>query len=245
MGAVFAGNVASNYHFGSDGSDAASSAAPGLKPLPALKVLTIGDSIMNGFRLSAGQAWPSLVAINDGFTVTNDACDGAGVVAIGAYDECDSTFGGVISSAAALDPDIVIFEGSSNDFGEDNADLVAATTADLQAIRTEFPKAEIVGLSTLWGFDDPPDQLADVNAQVKQAVTEVGGTFVDIGQPMFDHPELMQWDDVHPDADGQAVLATTIEAAIQPAIAVALQAQRSAKSSAGGIQRFANATHFA
>jgi lysophospholipase L1-like esterase len=204
---------------GSTDSSTSTSAAQ-----PALQVLTIGDSIMNGHALDPSQAWPDLLAAQDGWTLTNFGCDGAGVIAIGGG-KCSSDYSGIISSVAGTHPDIVIFEGSSNDFGQDNTELLQDTVADLKAVKLEFPSAEIVGLSTLWGSTAPPEQLAQVNAQVKEAVAEVGGTYLDIGQPMQGHPELMQADDVHPNVAGQVVLATTIQSALQKVIAKAIANQ--------------------
>ena len=181
-----------------------------------LTVLTVGDSIMKGFGVPSGQAWPSLIAADDGWSLSNVACDGAGVLRVGSPNDCDENFAALISSQATLHPDIVIFEGSSNDFGLDNSALLASTISELQTIRADFPSAQIVGLSTVWGYTDPPAQLEQINTQVQRAVTQVGGTYVDIGQPMAGHPELMQSSDVHPNASGQAVLASTIRAVIQP-----------------------------
>ncbi|MEO7123455.1 MAG: SGNH/GDSL hydrolase family protein [Lacisediminihabitans sp.] len=188
-----------------------------------LQVLTIGDSIMRGHGLAEGQAWPLLLASSAGVTVTNSACDGAGVLAVGNPTECTGNFGDIVAAASSLHPDIVIFEGSSNDFGLDDSALLAATVSELAAIRADFPDAEIVGLSTLWGYTEPPAQLTDVNSQVEQAVTAVGGAYIDLGQPMQGHPELMQDDNVHPNAQGQAVLASAIQTALQPSVNSALQ----------------------
>lgn len=191
-----------------------------------LQVLTIGDSIMRGHGLPDGQAWPYLLATSEGWTVTNAACDGAGILIVGDATQCTGNFDGIVNAVSSLHPDIVIFEGSSNDFGEDNSALLAATISELHTSRADFPDAQIVGLSTLWGYTDPPGQLAQVNSQVEQAVTMVGGTYVDIGQPMQGHPELMQADDVHPNAQGQAVLAATIQIAIATAVNSALKHAR-------------------
>lgn len=187
-----------------------------------LQVLTIGDSIMRGHGLTQAQAWPSLLAGSEGWTVTNAGCDGAGVLSVGDANQCTGNYEGIIDAAAGLNPDIIIFEGSSNDFGEDAPALLAATISELHTLRADFPDTEIVGLSTLWGYSDPPAQIAQVNAEVDMAVTAVGGTYVDVGQPMHGHPEWMQADDVHPNADGQAVLATTIQTAIENAVKNAL-----------------------
>jgi acyl-CoA thioesterase-1 len=183
-----------------------------------LRVLTIGDSIMNGFGLSPADAWPELLSTANGWHLTDLACDGAGFLAPGSPDECGDTFGDVIRSAAvpdsALQPDLIIIQGSSNDFGQPNSELLTATLTALTDLRTEFPAAEIIGLSTVWSETEPPSQLADINSQVQQAVTAVGGHYLDIAQPFSEQPQLLQNDDVHPTVAGQHVLANAIQTAI-------------------------------
>ncbi len=210
-------------------ADPASAASRGLKFAgPTTSVLTIGDSIMNGFGLAEGQDWPTLLGQSEGWSVTNAACDGAGVLQIGDAGECDSDFAGVIDSESALQPDIVIFQGSSNDLGISNSLLFAATISELQTIKADFPSAEIVGLSTLWGYSEAPAQLTAIDSQVQQAVTAVGGTYIDLGQPFSGHPELMQASDVHPTAEGQALLASIIQTDLQPVVAALDKARAAA-----------------
>ena len=152
-----------------------------------MRVLTIGDSIMNGFGLNPADAWPELLSTANGWHLTSLACDGAGFLAPGSPDECGNTFDAVIRSAAVPDsaphPDLIIIEGSSNDFGQPNPQLLAATQSALTDLRSEFPDAEIIGLSTVWSETKPPLQLADINSQMQQAVTAVGGHYLDIAQP--------------------------------------------------------------
>jgi acyl-CoA thioesterase-1 len=179
-----------------------------------MQVLTIGDSIMKGFGLTQADAWPELISAANGWNLTTLACDGAGFIAPGNPDECGDTLVDVSRSAANLHPDLIIIEGSSNDFGESNSQLLAATGSALTLLRSEFPNAEIIGLSTVWSETEPPAQLADINSQMQQAVTTVGGHYLDIGQPLGGHPELMQDDDVHPTVAGQTVLAGAIQTAI-------------------------------
>ncbi len=188
------------------------------------QVLTIGDSIMKGFGLPTSQAWPALIAAQNGWDLTTLACNGAGFLTIGSTQDCGNNFPGVVVAAAALHPDIIIISGSSNDFGENNTALLDSTITALTRLRAEFPNARIIGLSTVWGDTAPPAQLAQIDTQVTQAVEQVGGTYLDIGQPLASHPELMQADDVHPTADGQLVL----DAAIQGAFATAQQTAQQA-----------------
>lgn len=178
------------------------------------QVLTIGDSIMRGFGLTPADAWPELISAANGWNLTTLACDGAGFLTPGSPDECGDDFVDVSRSAATLHPDLIIIEGSSNDFGRPNTELLPATLSALTILRSEFPNAEIIGLSTVWSDTAPPAQLAEISSQVQQAVTAVGGHYLDIGQPLDAHPELMQDDDVHPTVAGQQLLATAIQAAI-------------------------------
>jgi acyl-CoA thioesterase-1 len=179
-----------------------------------MQVLTIGDSIMKGYGLSPADAWPELISAANGWDLTTLACDGAGFVDLGNPAECGDTLVDVSRSAAALHPDLIIIEGSSNDLKHPNSELLAATTSALIILRSEFPKAEIIGLSAVWPDTDPPAQLADINSQVQQAVRAVGGHYLDIGQPLSARPKLMQDDDIHPAVAGQMVLAAAIQTAI-------------------------------
>lgn len=185
---------------------------------PLLRVLTIGDSIMKGLGLSPSEAWPALLASRDGWALTTLACNGAGFLAIGDPSDCGANFPAIAQSAPALKPDIILIAGSSNDLGLSNRALLASTIRAAVILKADFPKARIIGLSAVWGDTEVPDQLADINEQVAQAVAHVGGTYVDVGQPLHKKPELMQDDDVHPTAAGQMVLATAIEAALDSAL---------------------------
>ena len=183
-------------------------------PAAPLQVLTIGDSIMRGWGLRSEDAWPKLIALTKEWDVTNLGCDDAGFVVIGKPSQCADTLLGVSRSVAALHPDLIIIEGSSNDFGQSNTRLLAATIEALATLRSQFPNADIVGLSTVWSDTPPPAQLAEVNSQMQQAVTAVGGRYVDIGQPLGGHPEFLLNDGVHPTAAGQGALAAAIRTAI-------------------------------
>ena len=204
----------------SNGTPSATPAAPSATPATPVtaaspkKVLTIGDSIMKGYGLTPTDAWPELISATNGWELTSLACDGAGFLAPGSPDECGNTLVDVSRSAATLHPDLIIVEGSSNDFGQSNSQLLSATVTAFTMLRSEFPNAEIIGLSTVWSDTEPPAQLAAINSQVQQAVTAVGGRYLDIGQPFAAHPELLQGDDVHPTVTGQVVLAAAIQTAV-------------------------------
>lgn len=183
-------------------------------PAP-VKVLFVGDSVMKAFGLDISQSWPVLIGQTNNWSVTNLASNGSGYVTRG---ENDNDFLDVVNGAAAETPDVVVLEGSSNDFGVDNNELAAATNTTFAAVRQTFPNAEIIGLSTIWGAEAIPAQLVDTDTQVQAAVAAVGGQYLDIGQPFHGNYSLMQGDDVHPTADGQAALGDDISPLILQAI---------------------------
>jgi len=190
-------------------------ASPSLDTHPS--VVAIGDSIMKGHGLGATQAWPALMAAHDGWRLDNLACDGAGFLAIGADADCGESFSGLVALAVALHPRTIVIEGSSNDFGQRDDDLLPETVKQLAQLRAALPDAQIIGLSTIWGDTTVPAQLADIDQQVRTAVERVGGRFLEIGQPLSGHPEWMQSDDVHPTAAGQLAIYAAVQAAFRKA----------------------------
>ena len=84
-------------------------------------------------------------------------------------------------------------------------------------LRDAPPKATIVGISTVWNDTKTPDQMDDINEQVRTAIKQVDGVYLDIGQPLAGHRNWLQADDVHPTAKGQRELAKAIAGAIRSA----------------------------
>ena len=182
---------------------------------PRLRVVTVGDSLMSGFGLDLGEAWPVLLAGRAHLSLTNLACSGMGFVVSG---DCGTPYVGFAPALAALQPDLVIIESSSNDFGEDPDDVYSETVVTVEQMHEAAPDARIVGLSTIWNDDpDVPDDTAVTSDALRDAVDAVGGTFVEVGQPLAGHPEWMQEDDVHPTPRGQRAIEQTVMSALQDA----------------------------
>jgi acyl-CoA thioesterase-1 len=198
-------------------SSTAQTLAESAVPTTAPVVVTIGDSIMKGAGLDPAEAWPALLGQAKGWTVTNLGCNGAGFVQIGDADDCNGDFSTLVPKAVALNPSIVIIAGSSNDLGISDTALIAQTNAVVTALHTQLPFATIAGISPVWGDTATPRQMSDINAQVQDAIAQVGGTYLEIGQPLADQRDLLQGDDVHPTADGQQVLAKAIQTAADTA----------------------------
>jgi acyl-CoA thioesterase-1 len=175
-------------------------------------VVAIGDSIMEGHGLAPSQAWPALLAKEYGWRLTNLASDGSGFVTAGNNGD---TFADQVAVAARLDPSIVLVSGSSNDLGDDDTMIAGETAATIRALHAAIPRAEILAVSPVWNDKDVPPQLDSIDLDVIRAVAAVGGKTLDIGQPLYGQPSLMQSDDVHPTPAGQQVIAAAVAKALQ------------------------------
>ncbi|MFS0794090.1 SGNH/GDSL hydrolase family protein [Microbacterium sp. 1P10AE] len=195
-------------------SPSVTAAAPQRSSAP-LRIVTLGDSLMAGSGLERDEAWPQLLAQRDDVSVTNLACGGMGFVVSG---ECGTSYAGFSPAIAALQPELILVQSSSNDFWQDADDIRTDTNDTVNQLRDAAPDARIVGLSTIWN-DDPavPDDTATTSDALRDAVDSVGGTFIDIGQPLVGHPEWMQDDDVHPTARGERAIEQTVFSALEDA----------------------------
>ncbi|MFT4307679.1 MAG: SGNH/GDSL hydrolase family protein [Microbacterium sp.] len=202
-----------------DQADPVTTTTPTASPTATTQLTTttvmIGDSIMSGYGLETSQAWPALLADAEPLLLTNLACGGTGFVAVG---DCGTDYAGFVPAVAALAPQLVVIESSSNDF-DLSADQIAAATADtVQQLHDAAPYALIVGLSTIWNDDaDVPDDTSVTSDALEDAVEDVDGVFIDVGQPLAGHPEWMQPDDVHPTAEGQRAIAAVVAAKLEAA----------------------------
>jgi acyl-CoA thioesterase I len=176
--------------------------------------VAIGDSIMDGHNLDADQAWPVIIAHDDGWSLTNLAADGDGFVAVG---DDGTTFLQQVREAITLHPKLVVLSASSNDLGVSEPEVKAAMVEAVDELHAALPNAQIVGVSAIWNENDLPPQLDQMGTDLKAAVSAIGGTYLDIGNPLQGRPDLMQGGDVHPTAAGQLVVAATVQAALSKA----------------------------
>jgi acyl-CoA thioesterase I len=165
---------------------------------------------MTGHGLLPDDAWPILLAERNDWTLTNLAEDGAGFLALG---DDGGTFADQADEAVLLDPapDVLVVSASTNDIGEDPDDVEAAARSVFTHLRLAFPDARIIGLSAIWGSDEPDASLQPINDAVERAALAADAEWIDIGEPLLGRPDLMQDDGVHPTADGLDVMADTVE----------------------------------
>jgi len=176
----------------------------------------IGDSIAIGYGVPADDAWPLLVARRVGWNLTDLADAGSGFTRRGGSSHL---FDDQISAVIRLHPDIVLLAATRNDVDAPVAAMQAATTAGVQRLRAALPHARIIGVGPIWGADEPTAAVAAVDAAARSAVLGVRGSWVEIGQPLTGHPELLQPDGKHPTVEGQQAIAKAVAAKVATLLA--------------------------
>ncbi|ARJ04530.1 hypothetical protein B5808_04290 [Cnuibacter physcomitrellae] len=180
-----------------------------------VSLVTIGDSIMTGNGLDPEQAWPVLLAHHEKWDLTNLAEDGAGFLSVG---DDGGVFADQVAEAELLPdaPSLIVVSASSNDLGEDPDEIEDAAHSAFASLRAAFPDTLLVGISAIWGSDEPDEGLAPLNAAVERAALDEGAQWIDVGEPLLGRPDLMQDDDVHPTAKGLKVMARVLEEDLRP-----------------------------
>ncbi|MCU1576410.1 MAG: hypothetical protein JWP70_1114 [Leifsonia sp.] len=176
-------------------------------------VAFLGDSLTAGLFVQPSQAWPVTLSSEENWDGVNVSCSGAGFVARG---DC-GTYNDMVARAVAAHPSLVIVPASSNDLGSNQATLKAEMTATMNRLRAALPGATIAGLNAIWNDGEAPSELSEISNDLADAVTAAGGTYVDIGEPVYGHPEWMQPDTVHYTQAGYDAVAQAVNAALKNA----------------------------
>ena len=185
-------------------------------PSSVITIVALGDSLTAGYGLSRKQAWPALVAdkMRDAgyeFEVVNAGSSG------------DTTTGGLRRLPALLRAhkkiDVFILELGINDAfrGVPSDQIRSNLQTIIDQVRARFPNAAIV----IAGMQLP-------NVSSDDYVGAFGAIFPIVAQknratliPFFlegvsGNPDLNQWDQVHPNAAGQRVLAENVWRVLEP-----------------------------
>jgi lysophospholipase L1-like esterase len=163
------------------------------------RAVFVGDSYTAGTGATdASTSFPRLVSDRMGWELVINGCG---------LDYCPN-YVEMIPTVVAAKPDIVFVSGGRNDTTSD--DVEAQIDKFYTELRAELPDARIIATSPL-GDDDPaPRAFERLASTIEDAVTTVGGEYLDLGQPLEGRPELISDDDVHPNDDGYAAIADTL-----------------------------------
>jgi acyl-CoA thioesterase-1 len=172
------------------------------------RVLFFGDSLTSGFGLADDEpTYPTLIA-------RSLAAEGVTIEAVNGGIAGDTSFGGRqrIGPLVLLHPDIVVIELGGNDFMLDVP--LENTAANLRALvkagRDMGARVVLVGIRL------PPGVASTARGQAFEALypslaAELSVPLVpDILEDALGQPRFMQADGLHPNAEGQRVLAANV-----------------------------------
>lgn len=199
------------------------STTPTSAPVPSatpVSVVFLGDSYTVGSGATEPKLrWTTLLADNRGWTELN-----AGIADTG-YGTAGTSPGalpytGRVAEIVASTPAVVIVSGGRFDYmGSVSAVAVnSAIDATFTTLRAGLPEAQIIALNPFWDSSDSPTRLGEIAAVIQSAVESVGGTFVDVGQPLAGGNGLMATDGITPNDEGHAALYKSIESALAPLV---------------------------
>ncbi|WP_061962962.1 SGNH/GDSL hydrolase family protein [Demequina aurantiaca] len=183
--------------------------SPAAPSADAPVALFLGDSYAQGTGLSEADLharWTTVLSARAGWAEVNAGCNGSGYTRRGGV--CASNYVERVPALAEADADIVIVSGGVNDLSASRELIDMRVPETFKALRESFPEAQIYAVNGIFytGLVTPA-LLAYLNEAIEHAVTEAGGHYLDIGEPLLGHPELMGPDTLHPNPAGHAKIA--------------------------------------
>jgi lysophospholipase L1-like esterase len=190
---------------------AATSAAPGGSARTVVAFL--GDDWTAGIGASAeGKRFTTLVCRRLHVRERNFGADLTGYAK---SSDAGGPYGSRIAGVVAAHPQVVVVSGGRND-RSDNVETFATQVHDLFArLHERLPDAVLLAVAPFWGDSDLPPELGPLAKAVEQAVRDAGGTYLDLPDPIHDHPEFMA-DAGDPNDRGYAAIAAALEPALRP-----------------------------
>lgn len=186
-------------------------------------VLFIGDSYTSGEVLDdPDQRFTTLISNELGWQEDNVALGGTGYFTQVVDDDGDvrPDYTNVLDELPAdLTPDAIMVTGGGNDTGSDLSTVTQAALIDdfFSSLRERFPHTPVYVVSPFWNASAEPADLPNIRDDVRRSALEAGATYLDIGHPLENHPELVLDDGDHPNDWGNEVIADDILAAMQQA----------------------------
>ncbi|PZE66879.1 SGNH/GDSL hydrolase family protein [Curtobacterium sp. MCBD17_021] len=177
-----------------------------------VKVGFVGDSYTGGTGASTKQkSYASLLASDRHWITTVSACGGGGYVNPG---NCGSPYADHLDTVIDASPSIVIVAGGRNDIQFPIDDISANANTLLQRIKTALPQAKVYVTSPVFDDDQPSAKLGEIQEALKTVAASAGATYVDVGEPLVGHANLITTDGVHPNDAGHAALAAAFDKAL-------------------------------
>lgn len=179
----------------------------------AVHLAFLGDNWTSGAGVGHDKtkAFPGLVADALHVKVSVFASDGAGYAKKG---PAGKSFLDLVDAVAAAKPTIVIVSGGRNDVSDDPNTLAADAKDLFHQLESKLPDAKLVAIAPFWGDSDHPGDLSKVDDAVKTGVESVGGTYLNLSDPLHNHADWMA-DAANPNAQGNQAIAEALEPELQ------------------------------
>lgn len=182
---------------------------------PERRILAFGDSLFAGYNVAKNDSYPAKLEASLRARGINARVSNAGVSG-------DTTAAGLQRLAFTLDaqdakPELVIVELGGNDLLRNLPP--SETRANLTAMLEELGKREIPVL--LMGMRAPPNLgpafVSEFDGIYPALAKQYGAALVPFFiEPVFDKPELIQPDRIHPTEDGiEALVSSTVDGVVK------------------------------
>ncbi len=200
-------------------------ATPTPTPTAAPKTVAfLGDSYTAGDGASTGNTWVELLSAANNWQPMNFGRAGTGYLtslesggaATCGLDICPNYLA-MADLAIEAKPDVVIVSGGHNDGAVLYPQLKFAIAELFAKLRTGLPDAEIIAIAPVWADEPLAEDATAVTEAVEAGVIAAGGSFIDLGTPLENRPELISPDFVHPNDAGHQHLATVTGEALAAA----------------------------
>jgi len=183
-------------------------------PADAPLAVFIGDSYTVGTATPiSGAGFPVMLGDLRGWRVENLAIAGTGYSTGRADGQCPpggcQSYIGVLPRVVESDPDIVVVSGGRNDLQREHVEQ--AVTAFYDEVRRQLPDVRLIVTSPLWDDSPTPDALLALREHVAAAAENAGAEYLDLGDLFLDRPDLIAYDDLHPNEEGLALIARRID----------------------------------
>jgi lysophospholipase L1-like esterase len=178
-----------------------------------LVVAFVGDDWTAGVGASGNKVrFSTLVSTDLHLVERNFGVDGTG------YAKSSATGGGYrsrVKAVVAAGPQVVVVSGGRNDASDDPGTAAAQIEQLFTDLHAKLPNAAVVAVAPFWGDSDLPPELATLGRAIKSSVTEAGGTYLDLADPIHNHPGYMA-DAADPNDRGYAAIAAALRPRLAP-----------------------------
>jgi lysophospholipase L1-like esterase len=185
------------------------------RPVKALRVACVGDSITEG----SGYPATLRMLLGTNYTVGNFGVSGSTVSLKSGKPYMNQT---AFQKAKAFQPDIVIIMLGTNDASSAAYQYLESTDDDYKQLIAEFQA--LPGNQEVWLVKPPPifnsgpgpngtNLVQGVIPTIRQVATDLNLSTIDVYTAMANYPEYFP-DGVHPDNEGAKVIATNVYEAI-------------------------------